>query len=559
MDKAKADDANKDGENLVPVTKEISSTKQKTATFAKPIAKIPHGEQHARVSRPPPRRNLTENQKQKAQMALQYIEQKYANLKTENIERAENQKRADILEKKMEQMGINEVDKTRFRKQIWDNCLKNIRERRRRMLKSDFEPLAIIGRGAFGEVRLVRKTSTREIFAVKSMLKEHMILKNQINHVKAERDVMAEADNPWVVGLQYSFQDDINLYMVMEYLPGGDLMGLLMKHDTFSEAATRLYMAETAMAIAHVHAIGYIHRDLKPDNILIDWNGHVKLTDLGLCTRIDKDPVLDMFDVKKHGTEIEESQASNKSSGEGKKTWSKGNTPPQPTHRDRALVYSTVGTPDYIAPEVLLQKGYGKECDWWSLGVIMYECLVGYTPFYADDPVTTCRKILNWRRFLEVPREAASVVSSLCLDFLLALVTDADARLGRDGIQDIMAHAWFQDWAGMDWQRIREFPPPYIPEGSAHRFELLEKLRNMDSNAADFESVVNALTANFEKFEESGLWEQPNRSAHRRDKDTNFIGYTYKRKEPKFSKSKMEKDYFADLSGTAEETFSDLM
>ncbi len=143
-------------------------------------------------------------------------------------------------------------------------------------------------------------------------------------------------------------------------------MGLLMKHDTSTEAATRLYMAETAMAIAHVHTIGYIHRNLKPDNILIDWFGHVKLTDLGLCTRIDKDPMLNVFDVNKHGMEIEEPGMGAKeaktpegasSAIQGKGIWAKGNTPPPPTHRDRALVYSTVGTPDYIAPEVLLQKG----------------------------------------------------------------------------------------------------------------------------------------------------------------------------------------------------------
>jgi serine/threonine protein kinase len=278
-----------------------------------------------------------------------------------------------------------------------------------------------------------------------------------------------------------------------------------------------------------------------------------------------------VFDVNKHGMEMEEAGVGTKeaktpegasSAIQGKGIWAKGNTPPPPTHRDRALVYSTVGTPDYIAPEVLLQKGYGKECDWWSLGVIMYECLVGYTPFYADDPVTTCRKILNWRRFLEVPREAASVVSSLCLDFLLALVTDADVRLGRSGMGDIMAHAWFQDWAGMDWTRIREFPSPYIPEGSAQRGELLAQLHNMDKNQAGFNDVVTALTANFEKFEESGLWEQPNRAAHRRDKDQNFIGYTYKRKEKKEPKSTIERDYFTNgVAGSTltEETFAELM
>merc|ERR1712196_484667 len=113
------------------------------------------------------------------------------------------------------------------------------------------------------------------------------------------------------------------------------------------------------------------------------------------------------------------------------------------THRDRKLAYSTVGTPDYIAPEVLMQKGYGKECDWWSLGVIMYECLVGYTPFYADEPVLTCRKILRWQQNLEIPSEVRRRVSRECMDFMLGLMSNVDKRLGTKGVEEIMNHPWF--------------------------------------------------------------------------------------------------------------------
>lgn len=168
------------------------------------------------------------------------------------------------------------------------------KESRKQITPGDFESLVVIGRGAFGEVRLVRRKGkpedplTGQIFALKSMKKEMMVVKNQVNHVKAERDALAKADdnNRWLTVLHFSFFDESHLYMVMEFLPGGDLMSLLIKEDTFSESVTRFFMAEAAQAISSVHALGYIHRDIKPDNMLLDARGHLKLTDLGLCKKI---------------------------------------------------------------------------------------------------------------------------------------------------------------------------------------------------------------------------------------------------------------------------------
>ena len=184
------------------------------------------------------------------------------------------------------------------------------KETRRKITTADFESLAVIGRGAFGEVRLVRRKGKRndpqtgQIFALKSMKKEMMVVKNQVHHVKAERDALAKADdsNRWLTVLSYSFFDDDYLYMAMEFMPGGDLMSLLIKEDTFSEHVTRFFMAEAAQAIASVHALGYIHRDIKPDNMLLDARGHLKLTDLGLCKKVgevsptdDPDVILEMM------------------------------------------------------------------------------------------------------------------------------------------------------------------------------------------------------------------------------------------------------------------------
>ena len=151
----------------------------------------------------------------------------------------------------------------------------------KKMNVNDFETLTTIGRGAFGQVRICRKKDDKLVYAMKIMKKTEMLKKNQVAHIRAERDVLALADNPWVVKLHFSFQDDKMLYLVMEYLPGGDLMTILMKYDILTEEQTRFYIAETALAIASVHSLNYVHRDLKPDNILLDKDGHVKLSDFG--------------------------------------------------------------------------------------------------------------------------------------------------------------------------------------------------------------------------------------------------------------------------------------
>ena len=201
--------------------------------------------------------------------------------------REDMEARTAALEAKLAEEGLTDAQREELVKAHREMERQVMRTARKRVSAADFESLAVIGRGAFGEVRLVREKSTKRVFAMKSMIKEAMIMKNQVEHVHAERDVLASAENPRVVTLHYSFQDDDNLYLIMDFLSGGDLMTLLIKEDILSEDAVKFYAAEAVMAIDYVHKLGYVHRDIKPDNLLLDSTGHLQLTDLGLCTKVE--------------------------------------------------------------------------------------------------------------------------------------------------------------------------------------------------------------------------------------------------------------------------------
>ncbi|MEW5302968.1 MAG: hypothetical protein WDW36_005703 [Sanguina aurantia] len=378
------------------------------------------------------------------------------------------------------------------------------RLQRQRMTSDDFEPLTIIGRGAFGEVRIVKEKTTGKIMAMKKLKKSEMLRRGQVEHVKAERNVLAEVHNPYVVKLYYSFDDEDYLYLAMEYLPGGDMMTLLMRKDILSEEETRFYIAETILAIESIHKHSYIHRFAKlattpgnyagkPDNLLLDSSGHVKLSDFGLCKPVEVATLPTLSEADEFSG-APGSLASDpvRSQQERLAYWQQ--------HR-RQLAFSTVGTPDYIAPEVLLKKGYGMECDWWSLGAILFEMLIGYPPFYSEDPLSTCRKIVNWRSFLKFPDEIS--ISEVAKDLIIRLMSDVDDRLGTHGIHEIKDHPFF---AGVQWQVLHTLPAPYEPRVE-HELD----------------------TQNFERFdEESGGGSSGAGVKWLAKRDPNFIGYTYK-------------------------------
>eukprot|EP00760_Papus_ankaliazontas_P032199 PhM_4_TR5683/c0_g1_i1/m.73915/K08790/STK38, NDR; serine/threonine kinase 38 len=324
----------------------------------------------------------------------------------------------------------------------------------------DFEQICLIGRGAFGEVRLCRKSG--QLYAVKKMKKEYLQRRNQTFQIRAERSMLAEAStqNPWVVELKHCFQDDDHLYIVMEYLPGGDLMTWLMAQNVFPIEAVKFYIAELCCAVHSVHQMQYVHRDIKPDNILMDGAGHIKLTDFGLCKQFPEiwDELL-MDGTTSHTAEYPPATTTT--------TLSSSNSPQQPqlsnasmtsedlARRRREMFYSAVGSPGYVAPEVLQKKGYGVDCDWWSVGVIMYEMVYGYPPFHCDDALQMCHRIVRWREFLVFPER--SHIPTECVSLMQGLLCDASDRLT---FPEIQSHAFF---ASVHWENLRSTVAYYQP------------------------------------------------------------------------------------------------
>ncbi|XP_074319509.1 uncharacterized protein LOC141656501 isoform X1 [Silene latifolia] len=437
--------------------------------------------------------------KQKVAAAKQYIEKHYQD-QMKNLQ--QRKERRDMLEKKLADADVSKEEHSNILKYLENKEREYMRLQRHKMGADDFEPLTMIGKGAFGEVRICREKTTSHVYAMKKLKKSEMLQRGQVEHVKAERNLLAEVDSNCIVKLYCSFQDEEYLYLIMEYLPGGDMMTLLMRKDTLTEDEARFYVGETVLAIESIHKHNYIHRDIKPDNLLLDKYGHMKLSDFGLCKPLDCRSIQEKdFSV---GTNL-----SGALQRDGRPVASRRTQQEQLLHwqkNRRMLAYSTVGTPDYIAPEVLLKKGYGMECDWWSLGAIMYEMLVGYPPFYSDDPMSTCRKIVNWRHHLKFPEEAR--LSREAKDLICKLLCSVEQRLGTKGADEIKAHPWFK---GTAWDKLYQMEAAFIPEV------------NDELDTQNFENFEEVDKQSHPTNQKSGPWRKMLPS-----KDVNFVGYTYK-------------------------------
>ncbi|KAJ0400004.1 hypothetical protein ATCC90586_004801 [Pythium insidiosum] len=277
----------------------------------------------------------------------------------------------------------------------------------------DFDVLRMIGRGSFGKVLLVRKKNSSQLFAVKILNKAVVVHKQQVEHTRTERRVLASVNHPFVVCLHYAFQTKEKLFFVLDYCPGGDLFFHLSRCGCFPEAMAKFYAAEIVLALMHLHEQGIIYRDLKPENIMLDVDGHVKLADFGLA----KEGIMSELD----GT------------------------------------YTMCGTPEYLPPEILNRKGHGSAVDWWNLGMVLYEMLTGRPPWYTQD-----REEL-FTRLREAELEFPDGLSVEAMDLIQGLLTrDPALRLGARDPRELTFHPFFAD---IDWSLLyhRQVQPLYRP------------------------------------------------------------------------------------------------
>ncbi|KAK4752883.1 hypothetical protein SAY87_021681 [Trapa incisa] len=312
----------------------------------------------------------------------------------------------------------------------------------------DFEIIKPISRGAFGRVFLARKRATGDLFAIKVLKKADMIRKNAVESILAERNILISLRNPFVVRFFYSFTCKENLYLVMEYLNGGDLYSLLRNLGCLDEDMARIYIAEVVLALEYLHSLNVIHRDLKPDNLLIGQDGHIKLTDFGL-SKVGLINSTDDFtgpQVSSSGFLREDETLDHHS-----------------TNREQRQKHSVVGTPDYLAPEILLGMGHGKTADWWSVGIILYELLVGIPPFNADHPQKIFDNIMNkdipWPK---VPEE----ISYDAYDLIDKLLTENPVqRLGATGAAEVKQHPFLKN---INWDTLAKQKAMFIPSVESH-------------------------------------------------------------------------------------------
>ncbi|XP_033035633.1 microtubule-associated serine/threonine-protein kinase 4 isoform X6 [Trachypithecus francoisi] len=347
---------------------------------------------------------------------------------------------------------------------------------RRKPRESDFETIKLISNGAYGAVYFVRHKESRQRFAMKKINKQNLILRNQIQQAFVERDILTFAENPFVVSMYCSFETRRHLCMVMEYVEGGDCATLMKNMGPLPVDMARMYFAETVLALEYLHNYGIVHRDLKPDNLLVTSMGHIKLTDFGLSKVGLMSMTTNLYEghIEKDAREFLDKQV--------------------------------CGTPEYIAPEVILRQGYGKPVDWWAMGIILYEFLVGCVPFFGDTPEELFGQVIsdeiNWPEKDEAPPPDAQDLITLLLR------QNPLERLGTGGAYEVKQHRFFRslDWNSLLRQKA-EFIPQLESEDDTSYFDTRsEKYHHMeteeedDTNDEDFNVEIRQFSSCSHRF-----------------------------------------------------------
>ena len=348
----------------------------------------------------------------------------------------EDKKEINNNKKLLSSKGDNEKIKDAYQSKEFKN----------KVTLNDFQIIKLLGKGAFGKVLLVYNEELKKYFAMKTLRKDYIKKNQQTKHTKEERKILEKIDYPFISKLYYAFQNEKKLFMITEYMPGGEMFYHLHMNDHFNENKARFYIAEIVLAIDHLHKNNILYRDLKPENILLDELGHIKLTDFGL-SKI-------MNNIEKDKT------------------------------------YTVCGTPIYVAPEVLTGQGYNKLVDWWSVGVLLYEFLAGYSPYRE---ARTKIDIKIYKKNLEQD----PLISDTAFDLIKKLCTfDVSKRIGKN-FEDIKNHEFFKD---IDWIKLekKEITPPYKPKirfaGDVGNFDTMFTDMSIHSTKRNKEVLVNSST-----------------------------------------------------------------
>lgn len=328
-----------------------------------------------------------------------------------------------------------------------------LRKRRVKLKYGDFKILTQVGQGGYGQVYLARKADTREVCALKVLNKRLLLKLDEIRHILTERDILMAAKSEWLVNLLYSFQDTENVYLAMEFVPGGDYRTLLNNTGVLGPKHTRFYITEMFMALESLHQLGYIHRDLKPENFLIDSSGHIKLTDFGLASgNISKERVESM---KIKLDQVKDLQVPYRSIKERQQMYR--------SMRKQDINYadSIVGSPDYMALEVLQGKPYDYTIDYWSLGCMLFETLAGYPPFTGRTTDETYANLQRWQKTLRRPQyeDGKYVFSDRTWSLLQGLINSPRHRFRN--FREIKSHEYFSE---VDWDNLKSYTPPFVPQ-----------------------------------------------------------------------------------------------
>mmetsp|Transcript_39882 Transcript_39882/g.55427 ORF Transcript_39882/g.55427 Transcript_39882/m.55427 type:complete len:375 (+) Transcript_39882:342-1466(+) len=288
---------------------------------------------------------------------------------------------------------------------------------------ADFEILDTLGTGTFGRVRLVQHKTTGQFLALKILKKHEVIRLKQVDHILSEKSILAQLNHPFIIGLYSTYQDVRNLYMLLEYSPGGEIFSHLRKSGRFPGETARYFVGSIILALEYMHSKDIVYRDLKPENLLLDRNGKLKIADFGFAKKVPD------------------------------RTW------------------TLCGTPEYLAPEIIQSKGHGKGADWWAVGVLIFEFVAGYPPFYDENPFGIYQKILSGK--VDFPRHFDQYAKDLVKKLLVADLTQRYGNL-KDGSEDIKRHRFFHGFDFHDLMNGRAQPPivPVIAnEGDTKNFD----------------------------------------------------------------------------------------